>query len=167
MKTVATFALSMLGFVSSANAGTIRDVQTFAISKSQNKNEVQYAVHVDEACMPLGPNPAHAYWRMLERNANATEPLTEREERLLGIQEQKIEGHSVRIVVRGLPSRPVTIQTWKAQDGTCMSSAMTSIGGSFARLFNIHVVLKTFSVDYVLFTGWSNDGSVIRERVAL
>jgi hypothetical protein len=137
------------------------------ISKSNNKNQVHYAVRVDDACAPIGPAPVHPYWRMLERSPDATEGLTEREERGFGVLDQRVEGSFVTFTLRGLPSRIFTIETWRNSQGACSSQVTTSIAGMHARLFNIHVVLKLFSIDHVLFTGWADNGAVIREQVHL
>jgi hypothetical protein len=58
------------------------------IAKSSNRNEVHYAVRVDDACAPYGPAPVRPYWRMLERGPKATEALRENELRVLGLQYQ-------------------------------------------------------------------------------
>lgn len=137
----------------------------FFISKTENKNQVHFSVHVDDACAPVGPAPVHAYWQMLERGPLVTEPLLAREERAYGIERQTLEGGSIRVTLRALPSRPIVIHTWRAADGKCASSSITPISGSAARLFNIHVALDWFRVDHLLLSGWKDDGSFVRERV--
>jgi Domain of unknown function (DUF4833) len=137
------------------------------ITKSSNKNQVNYAVQVNEACLPAGPSPVHPYWRMLERSSDATEPLVESELRAFGIERQKIDPGGINVVLRGMPARAITIRTWRAQDGTCMSSANMAIDGVQARVANVYVRQKLFGIDYVLVTGWTSGGRVVRERISL
>ena len=139
----------------------------FSIAKSSNKNQVHYAVEVDGACAPAGAAPVRPYWRMLEKSPDATEPLLDREQRAYGIARQDVEGSQVRVVLRALPDRPVTIHTSRAADGTCSATSTMSIGNSALRLYDIYVKQSLFGVDYVLLTGWNDAGAVVREKVTL
>ena len=136
-----------------------------AIAKSSNKNQVHYAVQVDDACAPAGPAPVRPYWRMLEKSSDATEPLGGMEQRAFGIARQDVEGADVHIALRALPARPITIHTLRGDDGKCTSSASVTINGAAARIDNVFVKLKLFGVDYVQLTGIASDGSVVRERL--
>ncbi len=138
----------------------------FLISKSENKNQVHYAVHVDRECNPVGAAPVEPYWRMLERSSSATEPLLSREQRVYGIARQQVLGSSVRITLKALPTRPITITTARDASGVCTTSTVVTINNRPARLFNIHVALSAFGVSYLLVTGWADDGSIVRERVS-
>jgi hypothetical protein len=138
-----------------------------AIAKSSNKNQVHYAVEVDGACAPTGASPVRPYWRMLEKSADATEPLGGMEQRAFGIARQDVSGDDVRISLRALPQRPITIHTIRAEDGKCTSSASTTINGVPARIDNVFVKTKLFGVDYVQLTGITKDGSVVRERLGI
>lgn len=164
-------ALCALGVVAlrgvDAAAHESEIASTFFISKSQNRNQVHYAVKVDEACRPVPAAPVRPYWRMLEKGPEVIEPLLDREQPAYGIAQQQVDGSAVRSVLRALPARPVVIHTWQTPDGACISAAFTTIAGSSARLFNIHVAYSWFGtgVDYVLLTGWRDDGTLVRERV--
>ena len=140
---------------------------TFFVSKNQNRNQVHYAVKVDEECRPATTAPVRPYWLMLEKGPRVTEPLLDREQPAYGIAQQQVDGSAVRSVLRALPERPVVIHTWRGPDGACAFAAVTTIAGLPARLFNIHVAYGVFSlgVDYVLLTGWRDDGTLVRERV--
>ena len=138
----------------------------FLISKSGNKNQVHYAVSVSDSCAPVGTTPVRPYWRMLEHGPDATEPLRDNELRAFGIERQEIATDHVTVALRGLPSRTITIRTWQLADGRCASSVSTSIDGAPARLASIYVKQKLLGVDYVLFTGWSANGAVVRERLS-
>jgi hypothetical protein len=137
------------------------------IAKSSNKNEVHYAVSVDEACVPAGPEPVHPYWQMLERGPSATEPLQATEQRVLGVEHQEVSGSTIQFALRGMPGRQFTVHTLRAGDRRCGSWVGTTIAGTRARLGGIFVQQKFFgSVDYVLLKGTTDDGSAVSERVS-
>ena len=147
-------------------------VSLFTIGKSQNKNQVQYAVHTDGQCVPVPRAAVFAYWRMLELGPNRFEPLLARELSAYGVASQLVKargaaGGEVRLVLRALPNRPIVVETWRATDGTCRAFATLAIAGSPAHLFNVYVKLTWhLSVDYLLLRGWSMDGTrVLSERL--
>jgi hypothetical protein len=150
--------------------GTLLPV--FTIAKSENKNQVQYVVRVDDRCAPLGPAPLSAYWRMLERGPTATAPLLSREVPAYGLANQAVVandaiGGRVAAVLKVLPDRPVTIDTRRGGDGACRAMATVTLAGTQAHLFNVYVHLRWDGVDYLLLQGWSMDGSqVVREKIA-
>jgi hypothetical protein len=135
------------------------------IQKSSNKNQVHYAVRVDESCSPAGPQPVSPYWRMLERGPQATEPLSNLEQRVLGVDWQVVATDEVRLALRILPKRELTIHTWRDADGRCASSVEMTVGPGPARVSSVFVKQKLFGVSYVLLTGISTRGAVVEERV--
>jgi Domain of unknown function (DUF4833) len=139
----------------------------FLVSKTENRNQVHYAVRVDQACRPTTSAPIRPYWLMREKGPRVTEPLLEREQAAYCIQHQRVEGSAVRISIRSLPSRDIVIQTWQASDGQCLSAAVTTIAGGRARLFDVHVVIASLGlgIDSILLTGWRDDGTMVRERI--
>jgi hypothetical protein len=143
-----------------------------SIAKSENKNQVQYVVRVDDRCVPVGPAPVSAYWRMLERGPNETAPLLVREVRAYGLASQAVvasaaTGGKVVATLNALPSRPVTIETQRGANGECRALATATITGAPAHIFNVYVHLKWDGVDYLLLQGWSMDGThVLREQLA-
>jgi Domain of unknown function (DUF4833) len=143
----------------------------FSISKSENRNQVAFAVRLDAACRPVGKAPVYAYWRMLERSPEAVEPLLAMEEAAYGIASQRVVdlgevGGVVRVALRALPSRDILVRT-SQKDATCVAEAATRIEGTPARLFNVHArIAWPFGVDSLLITGWAeNDGRVVRETM--
>ena len=151
----------------SADATGAREIRSaFLISKSENKNQVHYAVRVDDGCLPAGAAPVEPYWRMLERSTWATERLLPRESRVYGIERQQVAGAHVTIALQALPSRPITITTSRDASGACTASSVVAINGRPAHLYNIHVALSPFGVSHLLVTGWAEDGSIVRERVS-
>ena len=100
------------------------------------------------------------------RSSAATEPLAESELRAFGVARQNIGSDTVNLVLRGMPARAITIRTWRRPDGACAAEANMTIAGVPARVANVHVQQKLFGVDYVLLTGWSSSGAVVREKLA-
>jgi hypothetical protein len=102
---------------------------------------------------------------MLERGPSATEQLSGGEQRVLGVGRQDVAGHLVRVTLRGMPSRAITIETERGADGQCSSSAQTMIAGVSARLAAVYVQQRLFGIEYVLLSGWAEDGTAVRERI--
>jgi hypothetical protein len=171
----ATLLLFALGWLpTDASADPPRPgkvVPVFSIAKSENKNQVQYVVRLDDRCAPVGPAPMSAYWRMLEQGPAQTAPILPREVAAYGLASQLIlgsdsSGGRVRAVLTALPSRPMTIEMSRGSDGRCQAVAVVSIAGVPARLFDVYVHLKWDGVDYLLLQGSSMDGSHnVREKI--
>jgi hypothetical protein len=150
-------------------AGTVASV--FFIAKSQNKNQVHYGVHLDQACRPLGPHSVYAYWRMNESKGER-EPLLPRELPAYGLaDEQRVEtttvdGTQIRLRLRSIPERPLILTIGRAS-GRCEVRATTTIAGSEAQLHSIYLRLKwPFGVDYILLQGnRAADNRWIEEKV--
>jgi hypothetical protein len=153
-----------------ATPGTL--VPVFSIAKSENRNQVEYVVLVDDHCAPRGPTPVSAHWRMFERGPMATEPILPVEVAAYGLASESViardaSGGQVRVVLRALTSRPLIVETSRGSDGACRALAHVSIAGAPANLFNVYVHLRWDGLDYLLLQGWSPDGShVVREKLA-
>jgi hypothetical protein len=136
------------------------------IAKSSNRNEVHYSVRVDETCSPSGPDPVSPYWQMLERGPDVTESLSDREQKALGLDRQEVTPDGVRISVRALPGRILTIRTWRGIDDRCASAVDMTVAGVPAHLASVYVKQKLLGgIAYVLLTGIGPDGGVVQERV--
>jgi hypothetical protein len=148
--------------------GGPRSALLFSIAKSENKNQVEYAVRLNERCVPVSDTPVFAYWRMLEEGPNRTAPLLPREMRAYGIARQRVRvDGGVQLVLAALPKRSLLVRARRAADGTCSASVKTTIAGSPAYLFNVYLKLKwLFRIEYVLLRGWSLDRThVVTERL--
>jgi hypothetical protein len=171
LATLAAFALLAAPAWSLAPPTDPAATPLFSISKSENRNVVQFAERLDASCVPVGDAPVFAYWRMLEHGPAATEPLLAREEPAYGIASQAVvartgEGGTVRAVLRALPGAPLLVESRRsARSGECEASARTPIGGVDARLFNVHAVLRwPFGVARLVVSGWSlADGRPVRD----
>jgi hypothetical protein len=161
---LAGLAASSSGAAHAAQVSELPSV--LVITKSSNKNQVHYAALVDEACAPAGQSPVRPYWRMLERGPLVTEPLSDSEQRVLGLEYQEVAGETIQIALRGMAARTFTVHTSRAADGRCASWVGATIAGVPARVASVFVQQKLFGVDYVLLSGVSEAGAVVRERVA-
>jgi hypothetical protein len=103
-------AASFAGGTASA-AGLTELPDALTITKSSNRNEVQYSVQVDEACAPSGSAPVRPYWRMLELGPVATAPLTDAELNVLGVDYQEVDGNRIQLTLKGFPGRKMAIET--------------------------------------------------------
>ena len=153
---------------SEAMAGRALELPSvLVIAKSSNRNEVHYAAVVDDECAPTGAAPLRPYWRMLERGPSATEGLLDSEQRWLGLEHQEVAGNTIQMSLRGMPTRKFTVHMERGPEGRCSSWVGTTIASVPARVASVYVQQKLFGVDYVLLTGWADDGTLVRERVSL
>jgi hypothetical protein len=159
-------------FARAESASAPRALLLFSISKSENKNQVQYAVRVDDNCQPLTPAPVFAYWRMREKGPVVTEPLLAHELDAYGIASQATTrtatGGVVQLVLRAVRGRPITVEVYRTASGECQALSTVAILGTPSHLFDVYAKLKwPFGVEYLLLEGWSMDGTrVIREKLA-
>lgn len=142
-------------------------VPLFSITKSENKNQIAYALYVDENCAPASGAPVFAYWKMFEKGPTRTAPMLSREAKAYGLVAQRVDGEKVRIALKAVPSKPIVIETSRGAQGACQALSTTTIAGVPAHLFDVYVRLKgIFGVDDLLLRGWSMDGkAVVQEKV--
>lgn len=143
----------------------------FHIEKSENKNQVHYAVKVDERCRPAGKRPLYGYWRDFEDGPRAVSQLLDHELPAYGVSwprsiQLEDDGGRVRIALRGFPDRLLTVETFRRGDA-CGARALTTIAGQPAMLTSIYVEIGfLFSVDYALVRGLRlSDGAPVQEKV--
>jgi hypothetical protein len=143
----------------------------FHIEKSENRNQVHYAVHVDEACRPIGQQPIYGYWRELERGPNVVSPLLELERPAYGLAEprhieRRASGGQVQLSLRALPERPVLVELFQT-GASCGARALVAIQKQAAMLTSVYVdVGLLFSVNHVIVRGLRlADGAPIEEKL--
>jgi hypothetical protein len=143
----------------------------FHIAKSENRNQVHYAVSVDERCRPRGNAPLRGYWRELEEGPDVIEALKEHQHRAYGLTKPTAitfgdYGGDIRISLRALPERTLLITTFREGDG-CRARAFTRIDGQPALLTSIYVEIGfLYSVDHIILHGLRvADGTPIQERI--
>jgi hypothetical protein len=142
----------------------------FHIAKSENRNQVHYAVSVDERCRPRGDKPVRGYWREYEEGPRVTDSLQDHQQRAYGVSKPKVsrddEGGDVRLSLRALPDRLLRIAVFR--DGEhCRARAFARIKGQPAILKSIYVELGfLYSIDYILLRGVRvSDGAAVQERI--
>jgi hypothetical protein len=143
----------------------------FYVAKSENKNEVHYAVHVDAACRPLGKLPVFGYWQRLRKGKRVDEPLEGPGVRLYGAStEQKVvvgtTGGRIGMFVRALERVPVDMRLHKTPTG-CAAQSYVSLKRERARLSYAFLQLGRFglSVKYVDVVGFrERDGQRVTEQ---
>jgi hypothetical protein len=171
----AACALFVLAWVSPlAAAGVLPSASVssvFHIAKSENRNQVHYAVSVDTRCRPRGNAPVRGYWRELEEGPDVIEALREHQHRAYGLSKPTAVtsgdyGGDIRISLRALPERMLLITTFREGDN-CSARAFTRIAGQPALLKSIYVELGfLYSVDFIVLHGLRvADGAPVQERI--
>lgn len=135
----------------------------FHVAKSENKNEVHYAVRLDAACRPQGKTPVFAYWRRLKKGLRVDEPLTGPGVRVYGASgEQTVTatatGGRVKMYVKALKELPVDIQVDKGKTG-CVAVPHVKLKGEYARLSYAFLQLGRFGINVKYVDVWG-----VRER---
>src|SRR5579864_6324598 len=143
---VVPFTLLAMPAYGGAPTPGVRAVPLFSIAKSENKNQVQYAVRVDEHCAPLPDTPIVAYWRMLEQGPSRMAPLLARELDAYGPVSQlttarEADGGKVRLVLKAVPGRTILVETLRGSGGACQALSTVLINGAPAHLYNVYVKL--------------------------
>lgn len=171
----AALALVLLTWVSPlAAANVLPSASTssvFHIAKSENRNQVHYAVSVDERCRPRGHAPVRGYWREYEEGPDVIEALRDHQQRAYGLSKPRAVtygdyGGDVSISLRALPERTLLITTFREGDG-CSARAFTRIQGQPALLKSIFVEIGfLYSVDFIVLHGLRvSDGTPVQERI--
>jgi uncharacterized protein DUF4833 len=153
------------------------DVRTvFYISKSDDRNRVDYGIHLDDHCAPYKDEAVFQYWREFENSP----PVRIHTFGLFdyiayGISEQRTirktaTGALHVIKLRQFGKAPISIITRKEADGHCSSQARMIINGKDTELTYVYVKLARGgfapSVDYVDVHGKDCDtGQDVQERM--
>jgi len=151
------------------------DVATiFYIAKSENRNRVDYGLHLDASCHPRTSQPLFPYWRMFEETPVRLETLSIGEPRAYGIAHQHAnaptpQGSWLRVSLRALPSRPIEVLALENSSGRCAAAARMTIHGQMSYLHYVYVHVGSGlipSIDYIELHGRTvAHEHPIRERV--
>jgi hypothetical protein len=151
----------------------VHDIQTtFFISKSDDKNRVDYGMRLDTNCAPVGDDAVFPYWRIFEKAPPVrTQSLSFMDKIPYGISTQ-------RTLVRGAMGgeytlrlkqfeRPIRITTTKGANGACSAVARATINGTEAQLISVFAKLAGLvSVDYIDVFGKNlKSGVDVTERI--
>lgn len=150
------------------------DIATlFFISKSDDRNRVDYGMRLDADCMPREKDAVFPYWREFENSPPVrTHPLSLVEYYPYGIAAQRSLGRSARggeyhVRLKRI-HRDLYVTTTKEADGRCTATVRTTIGGmDHSELLSAFVKLRRpLSVEYVDIHGRApNSGQPIEERI--
>jgi hypothetical protein len=147
------------------------DVQTvFFISKSDDKNRVDYGIHLNEHCAPTGDDAVFPYWHEFEFNPPHMHTLGLLEYVPYGFSEQRLVHRTLtggdQLVRLKQLDRPILIQTKKEADGHCTAVARARVAGvEGAEFDSVYAKLAgPMSVDYIDIHGKNQQGADIVER---
>ena len=150
------------------------DVQTaFYISKSNDRDRVDYGMRLDAHCMPTGDGAVFPYWRELEHAPPVrSHPLSFLQYIGYGFSDQRLLAHGetggqYRVQLKQV-DRPITIMTWLDGERHCSTRAYVRIKDvSNAKLDHIFLTVSgPMSVDYVDVYGTdARTGAPLVERM--
>ena len=145
----------------------------FYVAKSENQNQIHYALRLDAACRPIGKRPVFAYWRRLdEESASIVDaPLTGLGRNYYGASDDQVvelgpSGGRVQMYVKAIKKVRIEIGIEKP-DTDCQTTTVTTLRGVRARLSHAFVQLGGFGVRvrWVELVGYDANGKRITERI--
>jgi hypothetical protein len=145
---------------------------TFFISKSDDRNRVDYAMRLDMSCAPYGEAPVFAYWRIFEGSPPVgLKELSFMDRIPYGISSQQVSSRSATGGELSLRlkqfDRQILITTKKEANGTCSVLTRTAVNGVQVQLVSVFAKLAGFaSVDYIdVFGKDLGSGAAVTERI--
>jgi len=147
------------------------DVRTvFFISKSDDRNRVDYGVRLDARCQPVGDAPVYAYWHRFEPGQPTYGDLNAMDRRVYGVRRQRVHdgnegGTWIEIRLAAVTDERILILV-RRRAGRCDASAQIQVRGRDAVLDHVHVQLgRLFGVQHVTIHGRDpNNGAEVTER---
>lgn len=149
------------------------DIATlFYIAKSDDRNRVDYGIHLDQACQPVGSDPMFAYWRRFEPGQDPLGDLNFLDQTVYSVASQRVltrapGGTWLDVSLRALPSRPLRVLV-QPSNGRCVGAAQLEIRGHEAVLDHVFVQLGSGpgQIEHVLLRGEDRrSGHAVTERV--
>jgi hypothetical protein len=137
------------------------DLETlFFISKSDDRNRVDYGMRLDTHCAPFGEEPVFPYWREFEPPPPVrTKPMGAFSKMGYGVSTQRVlrrtaAGGEIAIKLKQV-ERAIFITTSRGANGRCTALVRTKIAGvEYAELASIFVKLSgPLSVSYIDIKG--------------
>lgn len=147
------------------------DVRTiFHIAKSDDRNRVDYGIHLDSSCQPVGDAPMYAYWHRFEPGDDRYGDLGAFDARLYGVASQSVRtrtdaGSWTEMRVRALPDYRVLVLSQRTEGG-CVARARALVNGRPAFVDRVFVQLGgPFRVAHITLTGVdAQTARPVRER---
>lgn len=149
------------------------DIPTaFFISKSDDKNRVDYGLRLDASCVPVNDDALFPYWREFEKSPPVrTHGLGMLEYVPYGVSSQKLtkklsNGAEYTVELKQF-SRGILIVTKKESDGKCSATSYAKINGKTAQFVSVFAKLAgAMSVDYIDIFGKALDTNAdVTERI--
>ena len=175
----AVLSLTLLGSVRPAAAEVKptfgeHDITTlFFISKSDDKNHLEYGMRLDENCTPVGKDAVFPYWRVFEKTPPVpTVPLNSLDYLAYGIAKQHVisttpTSSSYFLQLKAI-KRDLYITTNKGADGKCTAIVHTAMASlDRAELVSAYIKLRRpMSVEYLEMHGINRKtGQPVEERI--
>lgn len=171
------FVVCLLNLSSNVRAASVlfgpHDVHSvFHVAKSENQNQVHYALHLDADCKPMGKRPVFAYWQRLRNGKRIDDQLTGLGTTVYGASdEQKVVprgngASNVQMFVKALKAVRIDIEVQKTAQG-CRAVPYATILKQRARLSHAFLQLGSWglTVKYVDVVGFRvSDGKRLAER---
>lgn len=160
---IAAVALTTMSQSALANEPrfSANDIETlFFISKSDDRNRVDYGMRLDRKCAPYGEEPVFPYWRLFEPPLPVrTKPMEAMAKLAYGISTQHVvrrtaSGGETTIKLRQV-KRAIVITTSLGANGRCTALVRTKIANvQNVQLVSIFVKLSgPLSVSYIDIKG--------------
>lgn len=168
-------AIVALGAAVALPAAALRvddtDVPTvFYVTKSDDRNRVDYGIRLDERCRPERGQPIFVYWRRFEPGHPRFGDLNFLDRQAYGITDQHISssnegGTWVELRTRAANGRRLLVLATPAEDG-CRARVRMDIRGRPVWLHHAHVELYgPMMVDHITFYGTDVEtGERVRHR---
>lgn len=147
------------------------DVPTvFYVSKSDDRNRVDYGVRLDERCQPARSQPIFAYWRRFEPGHPRFGELNFLDRQAYGITEQRIASRNeggawIELHTRAAPRERLLVLTNPTESG-CQARVRMNLNRRPVWLHHAHVQLRgPMMVDHIMFHGTDAEtGAPVRHR---
>jgi hypothetical protein len=168
---LAAFAAAMPAYADEVQFGPHDVVTVFFITKSDDKNRVDYGIRLDADCIPVSNSAVFGYWRDFEHTPpGRTSGFSLLDRIPYGISSQGIvtktaAGADYFMRLKQF-ERTIAIATKKESDGTCSATPRAKINGNVAQLVSVYAKLAgPFSVEYIDIHGKEfATGNAITER---
>jgi len=149
------------------------DVRTvFHIAKSDDRNRVDYGIHLDAQCRPIGEAPIYAYWHRFEPGAPRYGDLNLFDRQVYAITWQSVRtrdpnGTWTEMRVAALPNLRILVLTQRTATG-CIARARIPVNSRPAYVDRVFVQLANpFTIEHVTFRGLDVETSApVSERRA-
>jgi len=147
-------------------------VTLFFISKSDDRNRVDYGMRLDANCLAAKSDAVFPYWREFEKSPPVrTHSLGTFEYLAYGVSEQRTvqrgpSGGQLLLKLKQV-GRPIWVVTQRDANGRCTASTRTTVAGVPAELISIYVKLQgPLSVAYLDVKGRDlKTQKIVTERV--